>query len=81
MTASSKSLFSFLAGAATVAAASVFLKSKSGLKVRKSLANSLSQSLKNARNKTNENFNSEWFNDLGDSALDSMRKFKSKVKF
>ncbi len=81
MSASSKSFFSFLAGAATVAAASMFFKTENGLKVRKSIANSLSKSLKNARNKANEGFNSEWLNDIEDSAIESIRKVKSKVKF
>ncbi|MBK6265204.1 hypothetical protein JKA74_09150 [Marivirga sp. S37H4] len=77
MSTSSKSLFSFLAGVATTAAASVFFKTENGRKVCQSLANTL----KNLKTKSNSSAGIDWINELGDSEMDIARKFKSKLKF
>ncbi|WKK81555.1 hypothetical protein [Marivirga arenosa] len=76
MSATSKSIFSFLAGAATVVAAGAFLSSKNGKKVKKNVVNRL----RNFKKETQENINTDWFNDISDSALHSARTFRKKVK-
>lgn len=76
MNAPSKSIFSFLAGAATVVAAGAFFSSKNGKKVTRSVADRL----RNIKRHTDDGLNSDWLNDLGDSAIHSARSFREKIK-
>jgi hypothetical protein len=76
MSATSKSIFSFLAGAATVVAAGAFLSSKNGKKVTRTVADRL----RNIKRHTEEGINSDWFNDLSDSAIHSAKTFREKMK-
>ena len=76
MSATSKSIFSFLAGAATVVAAGAFLSSKNGKKVTRSVADSL----RNIKRHTDDGLNSDWLNDFSDSAIHSAKNFRQKIK-
>ena len=76
MSNTSKNLLSFLAGAATVAAASIFLRSENGQKLKKSLVSGL----KNVTKKTKDQLNNEWLNDLEDSAIKGAQNIRSKMK-
>lgn len=77
MGTTSKSIFTFLAGAATAVSVSMFLKSKTGIKVRQNFANGL----RNMNKKADEGSNSDWINELEENAINSAKRFKSKVKF
>ncbi|GAA5039535.1 hypothetical protein GCM10011506_38880 [Marivirga lumbricoides] len=77
MGTTSKSFITFLAGAATAVTVGMFLKSETGKKFRQNFANQL----KNISNKTNEGFNSDWITELEENAINSAKRFKSKVKF
>lgn len=77
MGTTSKSIFTFLAGAATAVSVSMFLKSNAGIKFRQSFANRL----KNMSKSTNEGSNSDWITELEENAINSAKRFKSNVKF
>lgn len=77
MSSSSKSIFSFLAGAAAVAAAGVFLRSENGKKIKQSIV----ATIQKASKKTKENVNTDWINELSDSAIHNAKNFRSKMKF
>jgi hypothetical protein len=76
MSSSSKSIFSFLAGAAAVVAAGAFLSSKNGKKVTRTVTDRL----RNIKRHTDDGLNSDWLNDLGDSAKHSAKSFREKMK-
>ncbi|WP_375578595.1 hypothetical protein ABWH96_16435 [Marivirga tractuosa] len=76
MSATSKSIFSFLAGAATVVAAGAFLSSKNGKKVSKTVADRL----RNIKRHTEDSLDTDWLNDLSDSAIHSAKSFREKMK-
>ncbi|MGM0582153.1 MAG: hypothetical protein ACQETL_15850 [Bacteroidota bacterium] len=76
MSTTSKSIFSFLAGAATVVAAGAFLSSKNGKKVKRTVADRL----RNIQRHTEDSLNSDWLNELSDSAIHSAKTFREKVK-
>jgi len=76
MSATSKSIFSFLAGAATVVAAGALLSSKNGKKVTRTVADRL----RNIKRHTEEGMNSDWLNDFSDSAIHSAKTFREKMK-
>jgi hypothetical protein len=76
MSATSKSIFSFLAGAATVVAAGAFLSSKNGKKVTRTVTDRL----RNIKRHTEDGLNSDWINELSDSAIHSAKSFREKMK-
>lgn len=76
MSATSKSIFSFLAGAATVVAAGVFLSSKNGKKVTRTVTDRL----RNIKRHTEEGLDSDWLNDFSDSAIHRAKSFREKMK-
>ncbi|MGJ3235548.1 hypothetical protein [Marivirga sp.] len=76
MSATSKSIFSFLAGAATVVAAGAFLSSKNGKKVTRTVTDRL----RNIKRHTEDGLNSDWINELSDSAIHSAKTFREKMK-
>jgi hypothetical protein len=76
MSATSKSIFSFLAGAVTVVAAGALLSSKNGKKVTRTFADRL----RNIKRHTGDSLDSDWLNDLSDSAIHSARTFRERMK-
>ncbi|WKK77940.2 hypothetical protein QYS49_13215 [Marivirga salinae] len=76
MSTTSKSIFSFLAGAATVVAAGAFLSSKNGKKVTRTVADRL----QNIKRHTEDGLDSDWINELSDSAIHSAKNFRNKMK-
>lgn len=76
MSTTSKSIFSFLAGAVAVVAAGALLKSKNGKKVTRTVADRL----RNIKRHSEENLDSDWLNDLSDSAIHSAKSFREKMK-
>ncbi|HET8861538.1 hypothetical protein [Marivirga sp.] len=76
MGTTSKSFFSFLAGAAAVLAAGAYLSSKNGQKITKTV----SDRLRNIKRHTAESLDSDWLNDLSDSANQTAKSFREKIK-
>ncbi|SMG35241.1 hypothetical protein SAMN05661096_02320 [Marivirga sericea] len=76
MSATSKSIFSFLAGAATIVAAGALLKSNNGKKITRTVADRL----RNIKRHTEDSFDSEWLNDFSDSAIHGAKSFRKKMK-
>jgi hypothetical protein len=76
MSATSKSIFSFLAGAATVVAAGALLSTKNGKKVSRNVADRL----RSIKRHTESSLDSDWLNDLSNSAKHSTKSFREKIK-
>lgn len=76
MSITSKSIFSFLAGAATVVAAKAFLSSENGLKARNTVANRL----RNIRKDAHDSLDSDWLHDFSDSAIHGIQNFRKEFK-
>ena len=76
MSATSKSIFSFVAGAATILAAGALLSNNNGKKAARFLANRL----RNIKRHTEDSLDTDWLHDLSDSAIHSARTFREKMK-
>ena len=75
MSATSKSIFSFLAGAATVVAAGALMSSSNGKKITRTVADRM----RNIKRHTGDSLDSDWLNDLSDSAIHSAKSFRKKM--
>lgn len=76
MSSTSKSIFSFLAGVATIVVARALLSSEKGLKAKNKVANRL----RNIRKDAHDSLDSEWLHDFSDSAIHGIRDIRKKVK-
>lgn len=78
MSSRSKTFVSFIAGAATIAAASAFFKSTSGKKIQHRMLSKLKTARDGANQKADQGI--DWLNDLSNSAIHNAKKLSSKVK-